>query len=104
MQSLTVQPTVRDGIITYEDSALVRAVRSGHALVVDEADKAPTYVTCVLKALLESGRATLADGRKIVTGMYVCILITRGITEICVRGGGGCACIHVCRGSWEAIE
>jgi len=67
VQSLTVQPTVRDGIITYEDSALVRAVRYGHALVVDEADKAPTHVTCVLKALLESGRATLADGRKIVT-------------------------------------
>jgi len=68
VQSLTVQPTVKDGVIIYEDSALVRAVRLGHALVVDEADKAPTHVTCVLKALLESGRATLADGRKIVTG------------------------------------
>ncbi|CAK8678183.1 unnamed protein product [Clavelina lepadiformis] len=67
VQSLTVQSTVRDGIIVYEDSALVRAARLGHALVVDEADKAPTHVTCVLKALLESGRATLADGRKIVT-------------------------------------
>ncbi|XP_078484002.1 von Willebrand factor A domain-containing protein 8 isoform X2 [Ciona intestinalis] len=67
VQSLTVQPTVRDGIIVYEDSALVRAARLGHALVVDEADKAPTHVTCILKALLESGRATLADGRKIVT-------------------------------------
>ena len=59
---------MRDGVIVYEDSALVRAARLGHALVVDEADKAPTHVTCVLKALLESGRATLADGRKIVTG------------------------------------
>uniref|UniRef100_H2YJD9 von Willebrand factor A domain-containing protein 8 n=1 Tax=Ciona savignyi TaxID=51511 RepID=H2YJD9_CIOSA len=66
VQSLTVQPTVRDGIIVYEDSALVRAARMGHALVVDEADKAPTHVTCILKALLESGRATLADGRKIL--------------------------------------
>jgi len=67
VQSLTVQPTVKDGIIVFEDSALVRAVRNGHALVVDEADKAPIHVTCVLKSLLESGRATLADGRKIVT-------------------------------------
>nr|XP_039272426.1 von Willebrand factor A domain-containing protein 8-like isoform X1 [Styela clava] len=67
VQSLTVQPTVRDGTIVYEDSPLVRAVRLGHALVVDEADKAPTHVTCVLKNLLESGRATLADGRKIVS-------------------------------------
>ena len=63
VQSLTVQPTVKDGIIVFEDSALVRAVRNGHALVVDEADKAPIHVTCVLKSLLESGRATLADGR-----------------------------------------
>lgn len=70
MQSLTVQPTVKDGMIVYEDSPLVRAVRLGHALVVDEADKAPTHVTCVLKNLLESGRATLADGRKIVSGKY----------------------------------
>ena len=42
--------------------------------MVDEADKAPTHVTCVLKALLESGRATLADGRKIVTGKLFSIL------------------------------
>lgn len=68
VQSLTVQPTVRDGIVVYEDSALVKAVKFGHALVIDEADKAPTHVTCVLKALLENGRANLADGRKIVTG------------------------------------
>jgi len=67
VQSLTVQPTVRDGIVVYEDSALVKAVKFGHALVIDEADKAPTHVTCVLKALLENGRANLADGRKIVT-------------------------------------
>ena len=77
VQSLTVQPTVKDGIIVFEDSALVRAVRNGHALVVDEADKAPIHVTCVLKSLLESGRATLADGRKIVTGclsFFLCLL------------------------------
>ncbi len=43
-QSLTLAPTVRDGIIIYEDSPLVRAVRAGHVLVVDEADKAPTQV------------------------------------------------------------
>lgn len=49
VQSLTLQPTVRDGVVKYEDSPLVTAVRTGHVLVVDEADKAPTHVTCILK-------------------------------------------------------
>ena len=66
VQSLTLQPKVTEGVITYEDSPLVRAVRHGHVLVVDEADKAPTNVTCVLKTLVESGTMTLGDGRRIV--------------------------------------
>lgn len=49
VQSLTIQPVVRDGRVGYEDSPLVVAVRTGRVLVVDEADKAPTHVTCVLK-------------------------------------------------------
>ena len=68
VQTLTLQPTVRDGVIVYEDSPLVRAVKTGHILVVDEADKAPTNVTCILKTLVESGEMHLADGRKIVKG------------------------------------
>ncbi|WAR13710.1 VWA8-like protein [Mya arenaria] len=59
-------PTVQDGVIIYEDSPLVRAVKMGHVLVVDEADKAPTHVTCILKTLVESGEMHLADGRRIV--------------------------------------
>ena len=34
--------------------------------MVDEADKAPTNVTCVLKSLVESGQMSLSDGRRIV--------------------------------------
>lgn len=49
VQTLTLQPSVRDGVVTYEDSPLVQAVKAGHVLVVDEADKAPTHVTCILK-------------------------------------------------------
>lgn len=49
VQTLTLQPTVKDGIVSYEDSPLVQAVKTGHVLVVDEADKAPTHVTCILK-------------------------------------------------------
>ena len=66
VQSLTLQPTVESGIIVYEDSPLVKAVKSGHVLVVDEADKAPTHVTCILKTLVESGEMILSDGRRIV--------------------------------------
>ena len=49
----------------------VRALQSGMVLVVDEADKAPTHVTCILKNIIEGGEITLADGRRIVQGMWV---------------------------------
>lgn len=67
VQSLTLSPTVREGVILYEDSPLVKAVKTGHILVVDEADKAPTHVTCILKTLVESGEMILSDGRRIVS-------------------------------------
>ena len=70
MQTLTVQPTVRGGVVEYEDSPLVKAVKNGRILVVDEADKAPTNVTCILKCLVESGFMHLPDGRKIVPGCF----------------------------------
>ncbi|KAG7501738.1 von Willebrand factor A domain-containing 8 [Solea senegalensis] len=67
VQTLTLQPSVRDGVIIYEDSPLVKAVKHGHILVIDEADKAPTNVTCILKTLVESGEMILADGRRIIS-------------------------------------
>lgn len=66
VQSLTIQASVKDGIVVYEDSPLVRAIRNGHVLVVDEADKAPTHVTCILKTFVENGEMILSDGRKII--------------------------------------
>jgi hypothetical protein len=67
VQALTATPTLIDGVVTYEDSPLVKAVRDGHVLVLDEADKAPTEVVVVLKGLLEDGLLNLGDGRKIVS-------------------------------------
>ncbi|XP_068602140.1 von Willebrand factor A domain-containing protein 8 [Brachionichthys hirsutus] len=67
VQTLTLQPSVRNGIIIYEDSPLVKAATLGHVLVIDEADKAPTNVTCILKTLVESGEMILADGRRIIS-------------------------------------
>ncbi|RZC39738.1 von Willebrand factor A domain-containing protein 8 [Asbolus verrucosus] len=66
VQTLTTQPTVKDGRLIHEDSPLVKAVKHGHVLVVDEADKAPTHVTCILKTLVESGQMILSDGRRII--------------------------------------
>ncbi|KAH9247158.1 hypothetical protein BASA81_015242 [Batrachochytrium salamandrivorans] len=63
--SLTSCPTVINGRLVYEDSPLVRAIREGYILVVDEADKAPTHVTAVLKSLVEDGEMVLSDGRRI---------------------------------------
>ena len=71
MQTLTLQPTVQDGVIRYDDSPLVRAVKNGLVLMVDEADKAPTNVTCILKTLVESGEMHLADGRRVVSGKWL---------------------------------
>ena len=38
----------------------LQAARSGNILVIDEADKAPTNVTCILKSLAESGEMVLS--------------------------------------------
>uniref|UniRef100_A0A0P6CK90 von Willebrand factor A domain-containing protein 8 n=1 Tax=Daphnia magna TaxID=35525 RepID=A0A0P6CK90_9CRUS len=66
VQSLTVQPTVFNGVVEFQDSPLVRAARDGSVLIVDEADKAPTQVTCILKTLIENGEMLLSDGRRIL--------------------------------------
>lgn len=64
--SLTIAPTVVDGKVIFEDSPLVQAAKNGYALVIDEIDKAPINVTCILKSLVETGEMWLSDGRKIV--------------------------------------
>ena len=67
VQSLTSLAALQPGGgLQWEDSPLVRAVRHGRVLVVDEADKAPLEVVCILKALAEDKEMHLADGRQIV--------------------------------------
>lgn len=66
VQALTLSPSLKDGRVFYEDSALVRSVTLGRVLVIDEADKAPLEVVAVLKGLVQDGEMDLADGRKIV--------------------------------------
>ncbi|CAE7437585.1 unnamed protein product [Symbiodinium natans] len=66
VQSLTLTPTLEAGVVGWQDSALIRAARAGRCLVVDEADKAPLEVVCVLKALAEDGELSLPDGHTLV--------------------------------------
>ncbi|CAG4958949.1 unnamed protein product [Parnassius apollo] len=66
MQSLTVQLNTKDATGIYEDSPLVRAVKYGHVLVVDEADKAPIIVTSSLNTLMQNGEMVLSDNRRII--------------------------------------
>ena len=65
--NLTSSPNIVNGILVYEDSPLVKAVKEGSILVIDEVDKAPTHVTSNLKSLIEDGEMVLADGRRIVS-------------------------------------
>ncbi|KAL7030964.1 hypothetical protein ACKWTF_006849 [Chironomus riparius] len=67
VQTLTVQFKVEDGKVIAEDSPLVKAVKHGYVLVIDEIDKAPINVTCILKSLVETGEMWMSDGRKIVS-------------------------------------
>lgn len=71
VHSLTIQPVIKSGVVYYEDSPLVKAVKDGHVLVIDEADKAPLHVTCILKSLIESGEMQLSDGRYIVPSNFL---------------------------------
>jgi hypothetical protein len=66
VQSLTTIPTLKSGIISWQDSPLLLAVKHGRILVLDEADKAPLEVTVILKGLVEDGEMLLTDGRQIL--------------------------------------
>lgn len=66
VQTLTLVPNLVDGRIVWEDSPLVRAAKTGRTLVVDEADKAPLEVVCVLKGLIEDGEMLLGNGMRLI--------------------------------------
>ncbi|KAH8082884.1 hypothetical protein JL720_8392 [Aureococcus anophagefferens] len=65
--SLTATPVLEGGALRYVDAPLVRAAVEGRACVLDEADKAPTEVTVLLKALVADGELALPDGRVLTT-------------------------------------
>ncbi|KWU41842.1 hypothetical protein RHOSPDRAFT_30334 [Rhodotorula sp. JG-1b] len=64
-QSLMYTTSIEGGVIRFVDSALLRAVKLGRVIVVDEVDKAPPQVVAIFASLASRGEMTLADGRKI---------------------------------------
>jgi von Willebrand factor A domain-containing protein 8 len=62
---LTLSPSLVNGKIIWNDSPLVRSIRNGYSLILDEADKAPIETITILKNLIEDGELLLADGRRI---------------------------------------
>ncbi|CAK1580556.1 unnamed protein product [Parnassius mnemosyne] len=66
IQSLTEQPTDKNGTVINEDLPLLKAVKYGYVLVVNEVDKAPTTVTSSLNILMENGKMILNDGRRMI--------------------------------------
>ena len=60
-------PTLEEGMIVFKPSVAVKAALNGRFLVVDEADKAPLEVVCILKALAEDQELVLNDGRKLIS-------------------------------------
>ncbi|KAG3250849.1 hypothetical protein PI124_g4514 [Phytophthora idaei] len=73
VQTLTLVPTLVDGKIEWEDSPLVRAAKTGRTLIVDEANKAPLEVVCVLKGLIEDGEMLLGNGKRLIDPTKVAI-------------------------------
>ncbi|EOD41131.1 hypothetical protein EMIHUDRAFT_199335 [Emiliania huxleyi CCMP1516] len=67
VQSLTVEAELVGGAVEWRDSPLVLALRHGHVLMLDEADKAPLEVVAVLKSLLADGQMLLSDGRRVLS-------------------------------------
>eukprot|EP01034_Spumella_vulgaris_P025897 gene25897-32404_t len=67
VQSLLLIPLLENGRIVYQDSPLLVAARTGRVAVLDEADKAPLEVVCMLKSLVEDGEIVLSDGRRLLS-------------------------------------
>ena len=53
------------GHINYTDSPLLRAIKYGRVIIIDEADKAPEHVVAIFRSLAGQGEMSLSDGRRV---------------------------------------
>ncbi|CAL1709976.1 unnamed protein product [Somion occarium] len=65
VNQLMFQTSLEGGVIKYTDSPLLRAIKLGRVIVVDEADKAAEHVVAIFRSLAGQGELTLSDGRRV---------------------------------------
>jgi midasin (ATPase involved in ribosome maturation) len=59
------QTSLENGIMKHSDSPLLRAIKHGRVIIIDEADKAAEHVVAIFRSLAGHGELTLADGRRV---------------------------------------
>lgn len=57
--------SLEGGVIRYTDSPLLRAIKYGRLIIIDEADKAPEHVVAIFRSLAGQGEMSLTDGRRV---------------------------------------
>lgn len=65
VNQLMFTTTLENGLINYTDSPLLRAIKYGRFIIIDEADKAPEHVVAIFRSLAGQGELTLSDGRRV---------------------------------------
>ncbi|KAJ3013283.1 hypothetical protein NUW54_g1635 [Trametes sanguinea] len=65
VNQLMFQTVLENGVIKYTDSPLLRAIKLGRVIIIDEADKAAEHVVAIFRSLAGHGQLTLADGRRV---------------------------------------
>jgi von Willebrand factor A domain-containing protein 8 len=57
--------SLEGGVLRYTDSPLLRAIKYGRVIIIDEADKAAEHVVAIFKSLAGQGELSLTDGRRV---------------------------------------
>ncbi|EKM57120.1 uncharacterized protein PHACADRAFT_92032 [Phanerochaete carnosa HHB-10118-sp] len=65
VSQLMFQTSLENGVMKRSDSPLLRAIKYGRVIIIDEADKAAEHVVAIFRSLAGHGELTLADGRRV---------------------------------------
>jgi von Willebrand factor A domain-containing protein 8 len=65
VNQLLIQTSLENGVMKHSDSPLLRAIKFGRVIIIDEADKAAEHVVAVFRSLAGHGELSLPDGRRV---------------------------------------
>ncbi|KAG2007118.1 MDN1 midasin family protein [Coprinopsis cinerea AmutBmut pab1-1] len=65
VNQLMFTTSLEAGVLNYTDSPLLRAIKHGRFIIIDEADKAPEHVVAIFRSLAGQGELSLSDGRRV---------------------------------------